>query len=87
MFGKRLNITRKYRGYTALYVANKIGYSLGAYRMYESSRRAPTLETLVKIANVLDVPIDFLLERDEYLQSLGVSVDVPLINLRGNPTK
>lgn len=78
MFGKRLNQTRKYRDLTAQYMADSLKVALRSYRMYESGDRYPSLEMLVKIADILDVPTDFLLCRDDYLQSLGVSVDVPL---------
>jgi len=86
ILGKRLNATRHYRGYTAKQVADKIGFSISAYRMYESALRAPGWGTLTEIADFLDVPIDFLLGRDDYLESLGVVVDVPLTNPQGNPT-
>ena len=78
MFGKRLNSTRKFRGFTAQQMADFLQIALRSYRMYESGDRYPSLEMLVKIADILDVPTDFLLCRDGYLASLGVSVDVPL---------
>ena len=78
MFGKRLNTTRKFRGLTAQYMADSLQIALRSYRMYESSDRYPSLEMLVQIADILNVPTDFLLCRDSYLQSLGVFVDVPL---------
>lgn len=78
MFGKRLNLTRKSRGLTAQYMADSLQIALRSYRMYESGNRYPSLEMLVNIADILNVPTDFLLCRDDYLKSLGVSVDVPL---------
>lgn len=76
MFGQRLNAVRKSRGYTAQYMADSLQIVLRSYRMYESGDRFPSLDMLVKIADVLNVPTDFLLCRDDYLKSLGVSVDV-----------
>ena len=78
MFGERLNITRKFRGLTAQNMSDSLQIALRSYRMYESGDRSPSLEMLVKIADILSVPTDFLLCRDDYLKSLGVSVDVPL---------
>lgn len=78
MFGKRLNVTRKFRGLTAQFMANSLQIALRSYRMYESGDRYPSLDMLVKIADILNVPTDFLLCRDDYLKSLGVSVDVRL---------
>ncbi len=78
MFGKRLNLTRKSRGLTAQHMADSLQIALRSYRMYESGNRYPSLEMLVNIADILNVPTDFLLCRDDYLESLGVSVDVSL---------
>lgn len=75
MFGKRLNAIRKKRGYTAQYMADALSVSLRTYRHYESNYSFPSSESLVIIANVLDVSIDYLLGRDEWLRSHGVSVD------------
>ena len=47
-----------------------------AYQKYEQGERFPSLPCLVQIADILDVPTDYLLERDEYLNRIGVPVDV-----------
>ncbi|MCL1990976.1 MAG: helix-turn-helix domain-containing protein [Defluviitaleaceae bacterium] len=65
MLGKRLNYARKNKGYTAQQMADILGLSLTAYRFYESSKRSPNLETLVKIANILGVSTDYLLCRHD----------------------
>lgn len=75
MFGKRLNQIRKSRGYTAQNMSESLSVSIRTYRNYESGHTAPSLEMLVKIADILNVPTDFLLCRDAFLQSLGVSSD------------
>lgn len=75
MFPKRLNNTRKSKGITAQAMADKLGLMLRSYQFYESGSRSPSLETLVKIADILDVSIDYLLCRDEWLKSHGVSAD------------
>lgn len=75
MFGKRLNHIRKQRGYTALQMANILSVSLRTYRHYESEHSSPSLDTLVKIANTLDVSIDYLLGRDDFLRAQGINFD------------
>ncbi len=75
MFSSRLRALRMKRKLTQQNMADKLSLSLNAYQKYEQSERFPPLETLVKIADILSCPTDFLLGRDEYLQSLGVSVD------------
>jgi transcriptional regulator with XRE-family HTH domain len=85
MFSRRLNETRKAKGFTAQNMADQLGLTLRSYQFYEGGKRSPSFETLVKIADILDVPIDFLLCRDDFLQSRGVSSDGHPINLPKNP--
>ena len=73
MFCDRLRATRIYRGYTLQKTADALDIPLRTYQNYEAGDREPHLALLVLIANLFDVPIDFLLERDDYLKSLGVS--------------
>ena len=75
MLGKRLNSLRKQRGYTALQMATILSVGLRTYRHYESEDTSPSLDTLVKIADVLDVSVDYLLGRDDFLRSHGVSFE------------
>lgn len=78
MFHDRLRATRISRGYTLQKVADALGIPLRTYQNYEGGKREPNLLLLVDIADFLQVPTDFLLGRDDYLKSLGVSVDVSL---------
>jgi len=75
MFNKRLRSLRMKRGYTQQHMADMLGVSLNAYQKYEQAERSPSLECLVQIADILAVSIDYLLGRDEFMKSLGVSVD------------
>ena len=78
MFCDRLRATRINRGYTLQKTADALDIPLRTYQNYEGGEREPHLSLLVSIAELFNVPVDFLLERDEYLNSLGVSVDVSL---------
>lgn len=75
MFYERLNATRKLKGFTAQQMADSLNIALRSYRMYESGDRSPSLEMLVQIADILNVSTDYLLCRDEFLQSSAKSVD------------
>lgn len=66
-FSKRLNATRREKGFTALAVATELGIELRSYRNYESGNREPSLATLVKLADLLEVSTDYLLCRGEDL--------------------
>lgn len=67
MFGKRLNETRKLKGFTAQQMADLLSVTLRTYRHYESESSYPSLATLVKIADIFDISTDYLLCRDEFL--------------------
>lgn len=77
MFKDRLRATRISRGFTAQALADQLHMSLRNYQKYESGEIHPSLDTLIVLADILNVPTDFLLERDAYLSMLGVSIDVP----------
>lgn len=85
MFSKRLNETRKNKGFTAQNMADQLGLALRSYQFYEGGRRSPSLDTLVKIADILNVSTDYLLCRDDFIHSRGVSSDGYPINPLGNP--
>lgn len=87
MFSKRLNETRKSKGFTAQNMADLLGLALRSYQFYEGGRRSPSLDTLVKIADILDVSTDYLLCRDDFICSRGVSADGFPINPPKNPTE
>lgn len=75
MLNKRLRKMRMKRKLTQQKLADILLISLNAYQKYEQGERNPSLDTLVQIADILDVSIDYLLGRDEWLLSHGVSFD------------
>ena len=78
MFNDRLRATRIFRGITQQKTADAMGISLRHYQKYESGEIEPDIMGLIKVSDFLNVPSDFLLGRDDFLKSLGVSVDVSL---------
>ena len=78
MFGKRLRAARMTRKLTQQRLSDMVNIALRTYQHYESGTRFPSYELLVQFADILQVPTDWLLGRDAYLKSLGVSVDVSL---------
>lgn len=67
---------RMLRKLTQQRFADMLNIALNTYQKYEQGVRCPSLDMLIKIADILEVPTDYLLGRDSYLKSLGVSVDV-----------
>ena len=77
MFNDRLRSTRIARGLSLQAVCDSLHLQMRTYQRYEGGQCDPSLPVLIALADLLNVPTDFLLCRDEYLSSLGVSVDVP----------
>ena len=75
MFPARLRAVRMSRKLTQQRMADALTLSLNAYQKYEQGERSPSLDCLVQIADLLNVSIDYLLGRDEYLRAHGVCVD------------
>lgn len=75
MFNKRLRETRMKCGFTQQATADLLNIALRTYQHYEEGSRSPSLELLPKIGDIFDVSIDYLLGRDDFLKSHGVSVD------------
>ena len=77
MFGKKLREARMARGLTQQKISDAVGLALRSYQCYEQGTREPPLDMLIKLADVLEVPTDFLLCRDDFLQKNGIKVDLP----------
>ncbi len=69
MFNKRLREMRMKCGFTQQNMADRLNISLNAYQKYEQAERSPSLSCLVSIADIFDISIDYLLCRDEFIQS------------------
>lgn len=65
IFRKNIYELRKLNRFTQREVAQRLGVSQPSYIRYENGSAEPTLENLVKIADLYDVSVDFLLGRKE----------------------
>lgn len=68
MFGKRLREQRIKNKYTQQNMADFLDVALRSYQKYEQGERSPSYELLVKIGDVLDISLDYLLGRDEFIE-------------------
>ena len=64
-FSERLKNLRKQAHLTQVDVAEKLGISQQAYASWERGVKKPTQENLVKIAQILNVSIDYLLDNSD----------------------
>lgn len=61
IFSRRVHNLRKGRGYTLQQLSKLIGISRTTLADYENESRKPSIETIQKLANVLDTTPDYLL--------------------------
>lgn len=67
-FSERLRELRKKENFTQVEVAEKLGISQPAYASWERGVKKPTQENLVKIAQVLNVSVDYLVGNSDYTE-------------------
>lgn len=60
-FGARLKVLRKQKNWAQKELAAKVGLRFQQLNKYESGLNIPPAEMLVKLSDVLDVSVDFLL--------------------------
>lgn len=60
-FGKRLENLREKKNLNKKDVSLKLGFSPNVYGSYERGERRPSFETLIKLADMYDVTVDYLL--------------------------
>ena len=66
IFQERLIELRKQNGYTQQMVAEVLRIKQPSYIRYEKGYAEPSLENLVKIADLFDVSVDYLLGRADF---------------------
>jgi transcriptional regulator with XRE-family HTH domain len=60
-FGEKLRYVRRQRGLTQTFLATTLSTSLSYISNLEAGRRAPSLETVIRIADTLNITTDYLL--------------------------
>jgi len=74
-FNENLQKARERRGLTQKEVAEGIGVAKSTYSLYESGNREPNVQTIKKIAGVLDVSADELLGIDDSQITIAAHFD------------
>lgn len=82
-FNERLRVSRKEKGLTQVDLAEKAGIAVNSVRLYESGKVTPKLDAMRKLADALEIDINWLLngftlkEHDEeFIQRLQGKGDV-----------
>lgn len=76
-FSERLKTLRKEAGLTQVDVAEKLGISQPAYASWERGLKKPTQDNLVKIAQILNVSVDYLVGNSQ--ETLGELDNIELL--------
>lgn len=66
VFSKNLKDLRKSNGYTQKQVASALEITYQSYQAYERGLTFPTFENFVRLAELYDVSLDFLIGKKEY---------------------
>ncbi len=66
IFSERLKKLRKESGYTQVQISENLNIRQQSYLRYETGQGEPSLETLVKLAKLLDVSTDYLLGLSDF---------------------
>ena len=78
MFDERLKSLRKKCGYTQVSLAETLGVSKGTVAMWETGKRTPDFETLIRLSDLFDVRTDYI---------LGKSNDSSSAKILSNPKR
>ena len=79
MFNDRLKELRNKAGLKQSELGEKVGVSASTIGMYEQGRRSPDREMLIKLSNVFNVTLDYLVDNNNIKTD-----DTDLFNLKGD---
>ncbi|APC49604.1 hypothetical protein BME96_16015 [Virgibacillus halodenitrificans] len=74
--GQRLENLRERSDYKQKEISALLGFTTNVYGMYEREERAPSLDTLVELADFFHVSVDYLLRGKEYHSSEELPTDI-----------
>lgn len=74
-FNENLKIARERKGLSQKDIAESIGVARSTYSLYESGNREPNVQTIKKIADILNVSADELLGIDDEPQTIAGHFD------------
>ena len=74
-FNENLREARERKGISQKDMAEKIGVAKSTYSLYESGKREPSVDTIKKIADILNISADTLLGIEEQPMTLAAHFD------------
>lgn len=77
----KIKILREEFGYTQQELANKLDGAKSTIAMYENETRKPSLEVLVKLSEIFDCSIDYILGKSDVRNPEEIKIDTDKINI------
>ena len=87
MIGLRIATLRKKKGLSQDQLAKQINICASAIGMYEQGRREPPIKTLVALAKVLEVSLDYLITGRDTQNGQATPMAGVLVSFRTNLSK
>lgn len=78
MLANQIMMLRKKAGMSQLQLAKKLNIGPSAIGMYEQGRRTPDIEMLIRIANLFEVSLDYLITGKEVSELVKDEKDLVL---------
>ena len=78
--GERIKTMRESRGMTQVQLAAEMGVSRSAIGMYERDEREPDLDTIEALADIFNVPMSALTDRNENKPDLVAEPKIAELN-------
>lgn len=82
LFANRLRETREKLRLTQAEVGERSGLHAGAINHFEAGRRAPSFDNLKRLADALEISVDYLLGRTETPHPSALAVDLDEVKFR-----
>ena len=86
-FGNKIYQRRKALGLTQQDIASVINVDRSTYSNYERGATEPDLKTLKKIADVLDVSVNVLLDDEKEVKKVADRSEIPMYNIAKSEKK
>lgn len=85
---KNLREARKAKGYTMKQLGQLLGVTESAVSFYENGKRQPSIEMAMQIANLLEVPVAYLLgeEQEQAPPATEEELDNAIVGMLGDLT-
>lgn len=74
-FGQRLKLLREEKDMDREQLGERLGMSYSTIAKYETNNRFPDRQTLLRLADIFDVSLDYLLGKSEFRKTLPQSVE------------